>query len=235
MKSKIAATAAALALEAMLGPKPVRNPTSGDDMGFVLHVVSNATAQKYGGFCLDGSEPGYYIRASSSSTQWIYHQRGGAWCTSAIDCTSRAKSDLGSSKYFLPNISATPNIYQGIMTNEDISPFGDYNVVFAQYCDGSSWTSDNDDPVQGTDNNTLWFRGARAQAAVFAELEATHGLLSTATDFVFSGTSAGGLAVFLTAERVRSYFTSPHLNFYAVPDSAWFMDILDVGGNPTFR
>lgn len=109
------------------------------------------------------------------------------------------------------------------MTPEKISPYASWNVVFAQYTDGSSWTSDRTAPV-AHNGATLWFRGKRSQQAVFAELEALGGMLSTATDVLFTGTSAGGLAVFLTAERVRSYFTSPSLRFVAMPDSGFFLD-----------
>lgn len=236
-----AAAGAVARLPPFLGGGAAR--TVGDDEGFTLFIAPQATADKFGGYCLDGTPPGAYVRlgVGADANKWIYHQRGGAWCTDLDSCASRAASDLGSSKYFLPNISKTPNIYSGIMTREATSPFANWSVVFAQYCDGSSWTSSSDTPVT-VGNVTLWFRGAAAQEALLHALDDAFGLLARSTDFVFTGTSAGGLSVFLTAPRVRGYFDAARaragnaapLAFAALPDSGFFIDNPDVAGNPTF-
>ena len=60
------------------------------------------------------------------------------------------------------------------------------------------------------------FRGLDNLLDMLAELEAVGGLLSRATDVVFSGTSAGGMAVYLHAYRLRAMLPAC-VNFVAVP------------------
>ena len=68
--------------------------------------------------CLDGSPPGYFLRAqragSPNASKWIVHMQGGGWCWDTDEranhgrsCHDRAKTGLGSSRGW--NASGTGN------------------------------------------------------------------------------------------------------------------------------
>ena len=67
----------------------------------------------------------------------------GAWCTYHSGCAQRAKSILGSSKFFPPLLSAfwPPEHagFSGLMGLNDTtaSVTGDWNFVWLAYCDGT--------------------------------------------------------------------------------------------------
>lgn len=201
-----------------------------------LHLLPPSRVAEYDARCLDGSPPGYYIRRSpsaasaSASTQWKFHMQGGGWCMSAGDCLARSRSLLGSSRAWAPSLSAFwppegAGAY-GLMAPNNASnaanPFGDFNFVWVAYCDGSSLTSDADAPVV-VNGTQLFMRGRAILDAVLAELEDTAAFLSTATEVIVSGTSAGGLATYLHA----SYFAArlpAGAKVVAVPDAGFFFD-----------
>jgi O-palmitoleoyl-L-serine hydrolase len=68
-------------------------------------------------------------------------------------------------------------------------------------------------------NTALHMRGRRNLDAVLAYLDAVGGLLTTATDVVMTGTSAGGLATYLHADVLRR----------ALPASATLVALPDAG------
>lgn len=206
---------------------------AGQGQNLTLRILSAATAARYGAACLDGTPPGYYYRLGDPS-RWKIHLRGGGWCFSAADCANRAKSDLGSSLYFLPNFDSTPNIAMGFMDDAAENAFGNWSFAFMQYCDGSSWTSGRVAPLAVNDGTQLYFRGSANIAAVVADLEATFGFVSSAQEVVLSGTSAGGLATILTADRWQALLR-PTTRFAAIVDSGFFLDYPDFAtGQPLF-
>lgn len=206
---------------------------SGIGENLTLRIIPPSTADQYGSKCLDGTPPGYYYRLGDP-TKWRLHLRGGAWCFSIADCASRAQSDLGSSAYFLPNFTDTPNIAEGFMGQNTDNYFGNWSFAFVQYCDGASWTSNNANPVPAPDGTSLWFRGSNNIDAIMADLESTFGAVSQATDFVLSGTSAGGLATILTADRWHGLLRN-ETKFAAVVDSGFFLNYSQYGnGVPAF-
>lgn len=85
--------------------------------------------------------------------------------------------------------------------------------------------------VQGT---PLYFRGKAVLDAVLDDLEARFSALSASTDFVLTGTSAGGLATYLHATHVRSRL---HTGAFmaAMPDAGFFLDHPTVDGELLFR
>ena len=54
--------------------------------------------------------------------------------------------------------------------------------------------------------------------------------LSTATDIIVSGGSAGGLAAYLHVDEIASMFPSSHVT--GLPDSGYFIDMPDIDGMP---
>lgn len=91
--------------------------------------------------CLDGSPPGYYMRAGSGNgtNKWVLHLMGGGWCTTLADCYNRSFTIFGSSKEW-------PESYElfGIFSDKPaVNPdFYNWNVVFMMYCDGGSFAGD---------------------------------------------------------------------------------------------
>ena len=57
-----------------------------------------------------------------------------------------------------------------------------------------------------------------------AELEATSAFLSTATDVIISGTSAGGLTAYLHSSYIKSQLQVPSAKLVALPDAGFFLD-----------
>ena len=146
------------------------------------------------------------------------------------DCLSRSKGILGSSRswpaslaeFWQPEGAGFYGLMAPNNATNDFNPFGSWNMVWLAYCDGSSQTSNADAPVlfNGTQ---LFMRGRAILDANLAELDATAGFLSAATEVIVSGTSAGGLATYLHA----SYFASrlaPGTKVVAVPDAGFFFD-----------
>jgi dienelactone hydrolase len=109
------------------------------------------------------------------------------------------------------------------MTNTDctVNPaFCNWSVAYMYYCDGVSFSGDNEAPVEvpGAKVSPIYFRGKRIMDANIASLIATKGL-GDADAVVLSGHSAGGLATYLHADYVRKQLP-PALPFYAaVPDA----------------
>jgi hypothetical protein len=221
--------AAALPLLALLAaPAPAAAQAGPWDAA--RHLLPPSRVAEFDARCLDGSPPGYYIRrAATPTTKWKIHAQGGGWCTSPADCASRALSLLGSSTTWPPWLSTfwTPGEgagFYGLMDANATNPFGGYNFVWLAYCDGSSQVSDLTDPlVVGA--QTIFLRGRAILDANLAELEAEEGFLSTATEVIFSGTSAGGVSTYLHPSVVRSRLTAPGgARIVAMPDAGFFLD-----------
>lgn len=96
--------------------------------------------------------------------------------------------------------------------------------ILLPYLDGGSQTGDLDAPVSvplpGGGSRTVFYRGKRVHDATVAALLAREGL-ADATDVLYSGGSAGGLAVYLHADAWAA--AVPRAKFVAVPDSGFFL------------
>ena len=192
-----------------------------------LELLDAADSTASGSVCLDGSPPGVFYRkaaTAAANTSWVIYLQGGAWCTSVSDCAGRAKGHLGSSAHFPPTLG-----FEGVLDpNPAANPtFANFHHALVPYCDGGSFAGDAAAPVvlNGT-NQTLYFRGARVLRAVLQYLADKHGLAS-ATQVLFGGGSAGGLATYLGADRVGSLLRdmgAPLTKFRAVPVSGFFLD-----------
>jgi hypothetical protein len=56
------------------------------------------------------------------------------------------------------------------------------------------------------------------------ELERQHQFLSTATEVIISGTSAGGMSTYMHSSFIKSQLQLPHARLVAVPDAGWWWD-----------
>lgn len=96
-----------------------------------------------------------------------------------------------------------------------------WNSVFMRYCDGGSF-SGNNQTVTNYQGHNLYFRGFRILQAMFQDLYSNR-RLNKATDVVVSGCSAGGLATYLHVDWWHSRL--PHsAKVVGMPDSGFFLD-----------
>jgi len=179
--------------------------------------------QLRGAACLDGSAPGYYIREASTdwgANRWVLHAQGGGWCYNEQDCADRAGKDLGSSKFW----ANTTNCYgrcDGILSPDSaLNPdFHDWNAVWLGYCDGTSFSGN-----LSTVHFGLHYRGRANLDAALDSLLARG--LSNASNVVFTGGSAGGLATYFhldhVAKRVRRW--APSVKVVGLGDAGFFLD-----------
>ena len=160
-------------------------------------------AQKKGAVCIDGSTPGYFHRKGfgDGKSNWIIYLQGGAWCETKESCLERSTTDLGSSLYFKP--MGNPG---GLLSDDKKSnpAFFNWNVAYLPYCDGSSFSGNRSDPVE-VEGEMLYFRGKRILSAAMDDL--LNSGVRHAREVVFSGTSAGGLAVMTLESASRLRFT----------------------------
>lgn len=179
--------------------------------------------------CLDGSPYGlYHVQSRRNSTKWTIYLEGGGWCSDEGGCLARANSSLGSSRLF-PK-THTCSCMNTVGTGLD----PDCNCVYLKYGDGASFAGYRKKPwpvpvgTAGTSPGSksfLTFRGIKnLDASVQWALD--HGM-SDATELVVGGSSAGGLSVFLHADRIAAAARkgAPALTqVTAAPDVGMFID-----------
>ena len=190
-------------------PKPV---------GYVRITLKAARSRQ--ALCLDGTPAAYFLRrtASDNGKRWIIFVPGGAWCSSKETCFARSKTDLGSSKY-------TPSLAQmaGILSsNRSNNPyFYNWNVLYLQYCDGSSFMGDIEQPI-AFGNVFLYSRGFTILNTFLEEIVPTY--LSKAREVIVVGNSAGALSVMANADLISSYIPRS-IKVHFVSDAGFFVDV----------
>jgi len=186
--------------------------------------------------CLDGSMAGFYVRKGSVSKTIIWLE-GGGWCyapdcehvtngSTLADCRSRSQTDLGSSRGWSQKAEdwfATGDLSKDCIENP---VFCEWTVIAVPYCDGVGFAGDAE--VDG-----LHFRGKAILHAVLTEATAMG--LRESSQVVFSGGSAGALAVLHFADEVRDIINLPTGEVVAIPDAGFFLDVPDVQGNPCWQ
>ena len=187
-------------------------------------------ASKNGAYCLDGSVPDFYFRvgADNGVNKFIFYLQGGGWCASLKSCAQRTGNDLGSSKFD----SSVANIAAGapyLSSNETINPLTyNWNTVYIRYCDGSSYSSNNETILEYNSTLNLYFRGFRILNGVFNVLNKNYNL-SLASDVLLTGCSAGALGVFFHADYVYDLITkikgNENFNYMSMPDAGYFMQV----------
>jgi hypothetical protein len=105
----------------------------------------------------------------------------------------------------------------------------DWNFIWFAYCDGTSQTSDLSEPLV-VGNITLKLRGRALLDAHLFELERLYSFLSTATEVVVSGTSAGGLSTRLHSSFIKSQLKIPTARLVAAPDAGYWWDAPNFAG-----
>ena len=186
-------------------------------------VLLTEAAETKGAVCLDGSPGGYYIRrpvvASNTSKVLIFHE-GGGWCGSDMNCLERSRTHLGSSLSYASQIPGD----EGIEAVALYAYLQDYTIIYAKYCDGTSWTGNVDDPIfvyNETDgkNETIFYRGLPLLDALIDHLLEKQGL-DEADVVLYGGCSAGSLTAYLHVDYLRTKL-SPGTKLAALGDSMY--------------
>ena len=182
-----------------------------------------------GALSLDGSPGAVYVKRGAEARKWVLLQRGGGWCESDADCAVRGLSPLGSTKGFPPELNfdvpdpkSEFELWPMLSSDPAYNPqFYNWSAAYLPYTDGGSQVGDLNAPVK-IGAHTVFYRGARIRRAASAWLLANTEL-SSATDVVITGGSAGALATFLHADEWRAELPSG-ATVVAVPDSGFFRD-----------
>jgi hypothetical protein len=200
--------------------------------------------------CLDGSPAAFWFLQGSGSgaNKFKIHHQGGGWCADENDCYSRSLDPLlGSSNTWESNpncdkgSTAQPCSWDGDqgLTDfvESINPVAyNWNKVYLGYCDGASFSGHVPDPVSvNGGKNKIHFKGRYILDAMYDTLINDLGM-NNASAVIISGTSAGGLAVYLHADYLNNKITTASIaptkpRITAVPDAGFFMDYPSIHGN----
>merc|ERR1711963_250362 len=100
-------------------------------------------------------------------------------------------------------------------------------AVSLRYCDGASLMGNVASPVVYK-NQTVYFRGKQILEAHLRSLLFDRGMVN-ASDIVFGGCSAGGLAAYLNCDKFSatvSAATSGKAKIACMPDSGFFIDAI---------
>lgn len=189
------------------------------DNSTMTKVLMSDFAQSTGAVCLDGTPGAFYIRKGTGdgATKWYVHHQGGGWCESLDDCLGRSNGDLGSSKKYPATQNQGGGYFSPLQSQNPL--MWNWNSVFMRYCDGGSFSGDNE-TVTEYKGKQLTYRGKRVREAIVATLKRDHGL-GQATDLVVSGCSAGGLATFLHTDQWCK--AVPSSKCVGLPDSGFFL------------
>lgn len=205
--------------------KPPESPR-----GVPLTWIDNAMSRK--AVCNDGSPSGYYFAPGSGvgATAWVIHLQGGGFCFDFDSCQRReqrpTQETAMSSNDWPPETTGSGN---GLMSADpsENPDFYQANRVYIRYC-SSDLFSGATDPYAG---NPWYFRGRTILRAVLEDLSdpalTPAPNLSAATEVVFSGGSAGGIAIFPNLDWLANYvsMTLGPAEVYGLSDAGWLVDI----------
>ena len=202
---------------------------------FELVLLTEAADSK-GAVCLDGSPGGYYIRrpladAANRSKFLIFHE-GGGWCGSDTNCFDRSLTHLGSSVSYDPKISG-----DNIEAVALYAYLRDYTIVYAKYCDGTSWSGNVNDPIPVYNetsgrNETIFYRGRRLLDALLDDLLHNQGL-DEADTVLYGGCSAGSLTTYLHIDYLRTKL-SPTTKLAGLGDSMYALPYKSYDGQVNY-
>ncbi|KAJ0249549.1 Pectin acetylesterase 5 [Hirschfeldia incana] len=203
--------------------KLITSPTN------LVKLKLSSKAKERGAFCLDGSLPGYHFDkgSGSGSKSWLLHLQGGGWCNTIASCSARAMTMFGSSNYFEDEVE-----FPGVLSNDPSQnpDFFNWNRVVIRYCDGASFSGH---PEAEFKNGTgLFFRGQLIWEAIMDELLSMG--MSDAKQGILTGCSAGGLATLIHCDYFRHHLPKD-ADVKCFSDGGFFLNVLDVLGNPTMR
>ncbi|XP_057651110.1 palmitoleoyl-protein carboxylesterase NOTUM [Diorhabda carinulata] len=171
--------------------------------------------------CNDGSQAGFYLRRSHSSTKWIIFLEGGWYCYDIQTCRNRwlkQRHYMTSSKW-----PETKDVGGILSPNMKENPFWwNANHVFVPYCSSDSWSGTK----PPTPSDLFSFMGSFIVRQVIRDLIPLG--LENSTDLILSGSSAGGTGVMLNLDYVKELLHEEllltQINVRGITDSGWFLD-----------
>ena len=176
------------------------------------------------------------------------HLEGGGWCfhdppalQEDVQCWYRAYGPaiesntppayLGSSAPLAANFTTAPPRGFGYLTSADPTEnpsLHNYSFAYIHYCDGASYTGDADQPAFHPDHpgQPIYYRGRRVLDATIRHLLEHEGL-GIATEVVVSGTSAGGLGVYLNIDRIAEQVqaVTPDARVRGLASAGYFLEL----------
>lgn len=182
--------------------------------------------------CLDGSPPGFYFYpgTGSGTTKWMIFHEGGGWCTSINDCLSRSTTIFGSTKYRPLEVSIYSMDAQ-FSTDPSVNMLMyNWNKVFLVYCDGGSFSGNNNTRTLASQGDELFFRGRQNLIALKGAIDFLGMGKKSTTDVVISGCSAGGLATYLHLDWWRDNIPKS-VKVVGLPVDGIFLDESVVGNS----
>jgi len=168
-----------------------------------------------GGFCMDGSMAGYYIRTGTDSSLFVIHLRGGGGCSTEEDCIKRNGTAKGSSLLWKDSITGDRLLDGNCDTNPD---FCDATAVHIPYCTGDAHLGNNTE--KSDDTWGLYFDGHANFAAIVEHLIAEYGL-GDANDVLLTGGSAGSIGAYFNVDFLADKLGSKTA-VKGVPDAGWY-------------
>ena len=177
----------------------------------------------------------FFLGFGNGTNKWIVFFNGGAWCYDEEACYERSQGVYGSTSFKTKGDHSRLNTFcaAGLYsTNPRVSPdFYNWNAVFVIYCDGSSFTGMREEPVYFEDK-PVYFRGKAVLEAIIQDLLSRG--IRNASDVLLSGSSAGGLAVLIHADLIKSKL-NPKTKVRALADGGYFVDLRTQHGERKIR
>lgn len=202
--------------------------------------------------CLDGSPAGFWFIPGTGDgiSKFAVHHEGGGWCVDDYDCYQRSLSTLGSSLQWEREANCDtgsqeyPCVWDGdegiTGFTKELNPIAwNWNKIYLGYCDGASFSGQVAEPVSVSASGThvnVYYKGRYILDAVYETLlfDSLNSIglttkMSEATEIILSGTSAGGLSIFLHADYLREKIHKAAVGnklprIVALPDAGYFMD-----------
>ena len=175
-----------------------------------LTMLTNSSAK-----CLDGTLSGYYIEPGDPK-RFVIYLEGGGECNLESSCSAATTSALGSSKFFSPTMSFEDGAGYAseLATNPD---FRGWSRVIVPYCSQDLFSGQRTETSPATFG--LYLSGHIIFGAVVDALVADHGL-AAATDVIFTGSSAGGIGMWINANYLQSRL--PTARIVAAPIAGFY-------------
>ena len=186
--------------------------------------------------CSDGTQGVFYVRPGSNGDEnrWVIHLQGGGGCRDYDTCLERWCGQQGNLPYTANKMSSDWNadkitdlpehvVGTGIQAPIAANEFSDWTHVFAYYCSSDSWQGRASDVEfdNGVDSFHLDARGHTILSAMRQMLRKNNANrtwtaaggyavpdLDSATEIVFSGTSAGAKGAISNADWFLTPFSS---------------------------
>ena len=175
--------------------------------------------------CNDGTSGAYVLRsgAGAAANRWILSLQGGGECFDQATCATRSSTmpTLVSTASYQANPSTAFGQGGLLGTTPANNPdFYDASVVQVLYCSSDDWSGNKVGTTYNPVDPTTWnWQGRAILDAVIADLTASHGL-SSATEVMLTGQSAGGVGVFANANPVAKLIPSG-ARYVAYSDAAF--------------